>query len=181
MSDRGAGGAFREHGRSVGDADVEPVGEAGHRGTDQLARDDGTCDEPREGVAPLSGRAERKALREDGDEGVDADPAVAGQADRSREPGLPVVRAVRSASPSEGSEPRSSTSRDVAAGSCRTSGYVKGAPAGASMRICSVGSTSPRCAAATSGTQPTAAISGRASGTRANVENASGPTDDEAS
>ena len=35
------------------------------------------------------------------------------------------------------------------------------------MRICSVASTSPRCAAATSGTQPTAAISGRASGTRA--------------
>ena len=51
---------------------------------------------------------------------------------------------------------------------------MKGTPAGASIRICSVASTSPRCAAATSGTQPTAAISGRASGTRACVEKACG-------
>ena len=95
--------------------------------------------------------------------------------------GCPVVLALRSASPREGSEPRSSTSTLGAAGSWRTSGNVKAAPAGAAMRICSVVSTSPRCAAATLGTQPTVAISGRANGTRAWVENALGSTDDEAS
>ena len=47
VSDRGAGGALCEHSRPVGDADVEaalgrPVIEA----TDELARDDGACDEP---------------------------------------------------------------------------------------------------------------------------------------
>ena len=87
--DRAATGALGEHDRAVGDAHVESVGKALQGGTNELVRDDRAGDEPGQGIAALLGRAERQAFGKDGDEGVDADPAVARKADGRREAGLP--------------------------------------------------------------------------------------------
>ena len=69
----------------VGDADVEAGRETGEGVADECVRGESTGDDAREGLAPLGGRAEREAAAEDGDEGEDAEPAVALNADGSGE------------------------------------------------------------------------------------------------
>jgi hypothetical protein len=89
VSDGAATIPLRKRDRAVGDTHVEIVGEPLQRGADKLVRHDRARDEPRESMAALLGGAERQAFGKDGNEGVDADPAVAGKADGSGEPGLP--------------------------------------------------------------------------------------------
>ena len=85
LGDRGAAGAVREDGDAVGDTDVEVGREAGEGVADELVRGESAGDDPREGVAPLAGVRSGRPRREDGDEGEDAEPAVALNADGSGE------------------------------------------------------------------------------------------------
>ena len=85
LGDRGAARAVREDGDAVGDTDVEVGREAGEGVADECVSGESAGDDPREGLAPLGRRAQRQAAAEDGDEGEDAEPAVALNADGSGE------------------------------------------------------------------------------------------------
>ena len=113
---------MREDGGAVGDADVQAGRETGEGVADECVRGEGAGDDPRESVAPLGGSSQREAAAEDGDEGEDAEPAVALERTGAESCGFPVVSAIRRAAASDGSEPRSSASAVVAAGSRRRRG-----------------------------------------------------------
>lgn len=171
----------REDGGAVGDPHVEPLRQAGERGRGELVRRERADDDAEQGVAPLRGRIERQVTGEDGDEANVPRPPLRSSRTGAERRARPVPRALRSALPRDGSEPRSSTFDESPAGSWRRSGYVKRVSGGAPIRTCSPASSATRSAAETRGAQPTATISGRASGTRAWVANAFASTEPDAS